>query len=125
MLELYVYKYDINNNSIYTYNVFDHYRFEEEVLETLHKDLTYDKFSKRLRSIAVYFFWCKTEHEIVITSFPPYINKKEAKRIGKEDIKYRTHVTLDCGKKIDIYSQLQLNWDRFVDYVWNAKNKGM
>ena len=125
MLEWYVYKYDINNNSIYTYNVFDHYRFEEEVLETLHKDLTYDKFSERLRSIAMYFFWCKAEHEIVVTSFPPYINAKEAKRISKENVKYRTHVALDCGIKVDIYSQLQLNWDAFVNYVWNAKNKGM
>lgn len=21
--------------------------------------------------------------------------------------------------KIDIYSQLKLNWDRFIDYLWN------
>lgn len=21
--------------------------------------------------------------------------------------------------KIDIYTQLKLNWDRFVDYLWN------
>ncbi len=25
-----------------------------------------------------------------------------------------------CKKKIDVFDQLSLNWDRFVDYCWNA-----
>lgn len=27
------------------------------------------------------------------------------------------------ARKIDIYNQLNLNWNKFVDYVWSFKNK--
>lgn len=118
-----VYRYDINSQRIYQYNVFNHGRFLEEVKAIKTKDK--DEFSEKLRMIAMYYFWSKAEHEIVITSFPPYINKDEVSRIVSEsdNYKYIMHVNLDRGEKIDIYNQLQMNWEHFVDYVWNNRRK--
>lgn len=52
----------------------------------------------------MYWFWSKCEYEIVIS---PWVgrNKEEAE------------------VKIDIYDQVMLNFNRFVDYCWSFKEK--
>lgn len=124
-LTWYVYRHNINKNQIYKYNIFDHGRFSEEVYELLNKhEMTYEEFSEKLRCSLMYYFWCKAEHEIVITSFPPYIDKKEFNRLSSEEFRVCSDVRLRCGEKIDIYEQIRMNWDVFVDYVWNSKKRG-
>lgn len=124
-LTWYVYRHNINKDQIYKYNIFDHGRFSEEVYELISKrDMTYEEFSEKLRCSLMYYFWCKAEHEIVITSFPPYIDKKEFDRISSEESRILSNVRLRCGEKIDIYAQVRMNWDVFVDYVWNSKKRG-
>ena len=120
-----VYRYNINHNTIYVFNVFTHYSFAKDVLDIMNRNLSYDEFSKELNSVALYYFCSKSEHEIVITSFPPYIDKKEINRITSEcDMHpYRTNVNLDNGMKVDIYQQLKLNWDHFVNYVWGVMKR--
>lgn len=116
-----VYRYDINKHEIYSFNVFDHGRFKDEILALLNTNISYDEFSEKVKHIAMYYYWCKSEHEIVITSFPPYISRKEADRIANENFNIRTHVNLERGSKVDIYDQLKMNWDKFIDYIWFAK----
>lgn len=121
----YVYRHNINKNQIYKYNIFDHGRFREEVYELLNKhEMTYEDFSEKLRCTLIYYFWSKAEHEIVITSFPPYIDKREFDRLSSEEFKVLPNVRLRCGEKIDIYEQVRMNWDVFVGYVWNSKKRG-
>lgn len=69
---------------------------------------------------------------MVITSFPPRIEPDELERLNneyKEDSKkyghppYSLHVKPTCGEKVDIYSQVMLNWDMFLEYMWNHKSK--
>lgn len=31
------------------------------------------------------------------------------------------HVNLSDADKIDVYDQIQLNWDEFVEYVWGFR----
>ena len=69
----------------------------------------------------MYYFWSKSEYEIVITSFPPYIDKKEIEKLTKTNKKIREAVNLDTGKKIDIFDQIMINQDKFIDYLWNNK----
>ena len=65
----------------------------------------------------------------MITSLLPYIDKKEFLRIKKEYDKrisegkefYREDVHLTVGYKIDVYTQVMMNWDKFIEYVWNNK----
>lgn len=125
VLEWNVFRYDCNTKKIVTYNVFNHSSFLANV-KKLRKDK--DTFSEQLRREVQYYFWSKSEHEIVIASWPVYISKDEYERITKEltaienrDRGFRVvNVSPTVGSKIDIYEQLMLNWDNFVEYTWNT-----
>ena len=49
----------------------------------------------------MYYFWCKSEYEIILS---PWCRSSK-----------------DEDKKIDIYTQVMANWNKFVDYVWSFK----
>lgn len=124
-----VYRYDINQRELEIYNVFEHYSFNSEVEKLLEKKISYEELYEELKSATMYYFWSKVEHEVFITEFPPYIDKDELDRLvsEKDQHPYRAHVNLESGDKIDIYGQLKLNWEQFVQYVWGfvkqKKNK--
>ena len=95
---------DFNGKNIVIYNVFHNYTFDEQLKKEFrryvrHKDL--EKLKTEIKSWAMYCFWSKCEYEIILTSFP---EKKDFKE-----------------KKVDVYQQLMLNWDSFVEYI--LKNK--
>ena len=113
-----VWRNDFNDKKIEVFNVFDHYRFREDVEKLMKSKPSYDELSEQLRKTAIYYFWSKCEYEVVVTSWPPRIGADEIQRIRNDSYPYGTHVKLEIGSKVDVYSQLQLNWDRFVDYVW-------
>ncbi len=114
-----VFREDINHREIEVFDVFHHASFNDDVVKLKKKKLSREEFAKELKSISMYYFWCKSEHEVVITSWPPYIDKEELDRINSEEKSYyRYNVRLTVGTKVDIYQQLSLNWDRFVDYVF-------
>ena len=98
----------------------------------LKEDITKEEFAEKLQRIVRYYYWCKAEWEVVITSWAPHIDKKELDRLNTEyeehykkwgKYPYSLCVELDVGKKVDIYSQVELNWDLFVDYIWGYKEK--
>lgn len=126
-----VFRYDINSNAICKYNIFSHSGFASDVCELLNQDIIKEDFEKILRRSLMYYFWSKCEYETVITSWPVYISKTELSRLNAEvkehDKKwgyqpYRINVEPDAGEKIDVYQQVMLNWDTFVDYVWSKRN---
>lgn len=125
-LSWFVFRYDINTNCIEQYDVFSHRKFTEEVKQTLKQKHEYDVFSEKMKSIVMYYFWCKCEYEIVITSFPPYINANEIQRIVDTNAAHKNtiiaSVSLDFAEKIDIFQQLMMNWKQFVSYVWSFKH---
>lgn len=121
-LSWFVFRYDINTNCIEQYDVFIHRKFTEEVMQALQQQHEYDVFSEKMKSIAMYYFWCKCEYEIVITSFPSYVNADEIDRIIKYKNRKRFDISLDCAEKIDIFQQLMMNWKQFVCYVWSFKH---
>lgn len=100
-MEWNVYYYDINRQKITTFNIFRHGRFREDVQEHLR---TYDdkaEFAEAVRKELSYYFWCKSEYEVLIRAW--------CGGNGKEEI------------KIDIYSQVMLNFNKFIDYLWSQK----
>lgn len=101
-MEWNVYYYDINKNQITTFNIFRHGRFREDVQDYLRTYATKTEFAERVERSLSYFFWCKSEYEILIRAW--------CGGSGKEEI------------KVDIYSQVMLNFDRFIDYLWSQKN---
>lgn len=51
----------------------------------------------------MYYFWSKCEWEIIISGWPPRDDFNDA--------------------KIDVYDQVKLNWDKFVDYTWDHRKE--
>lgn len=101
-LKWYVYRYNSNRKKIEEYNIFNHGSFMEDVSTLLQPGFSKDYFEHRLRALLQYYFWSKCEHEILISS--QFRDEKSA-------------------QKVDIYSQVRLNWDKFVNYVWSFRDK--
>lgn len=97
-MEWFVYRE--HNNKIEPWNVFDHYRFLEEIKQKLQTISDKDEFSYAIRTAAQYYFWSKVEYEILLYSMFSH----------------------ERPFKIDIYQQLRLNWPSFIDYIWNHKD---
>ena len=125
-----VFYHDINREKITTLNIFNHWKFAEDVQKSLKKFKDKDEFAEQLRRDLMYYFWSKCEYEVIITSFPAHITMDELDRLSEERAsckeKYgrepvRLSVCPDTGDKIDIYTQVMNNWDIFLDYVWNSK----
>ena len=66
-LEWNVFYHDMNKQKITTLNIFDHWRFAEDVQKSLKKFKDKDEFAAKLRSDLIYYFWCKSEYETVIS----------------------------------------------------------
>ena len=129
-LEYYVYYHNFNGKSIEKFNIFNHGRFLEDVKKDLKKYADKEEFSERLRGHLFYYYGSKCEWEVVITSWVPHITISELNRLNEERERtlkkynrepYSLYVNPDVGEKIDVYEQIMLNWDLFVDYVWSHK----
>ena len=131
-LEYYVYRHNFNDKRIEKFNIFNHSRFFEDVKKDLKMCEGKEEFAEKLRKNLAYYFWSKAEHEVIITSWVPHITMSELNRLNAECEKtlreynrepYSLYVNLDVGEKIDIYEQVRLNWDLFVNYVWLHKKR--
>ena len=98
MLEWNVIKYNINDKKLVKFNIFNHYRFYEDVKKLLKQYKNKNEFAEELKKDLMYYFWSKAEYGLL--SKDP--NETE---------------------KIDIYDQIILNYDRFVNYILDNKNE--
>lgn len=96
-----VFYYNMNSRQIERYNIFNHGGFRKGVEKLLEKYKTRDAFAEELQAELMYYFWCKSEWEIVIS---PWASN------GDEI-------------KVDIYHQVMNNWEPFVDYLWYHYNE--
>lgn len=101
-LEWYVYVFDVNSRHIYHMNIFNHGGFNRAV-KAIIRDQTevYDKetFASAVRGELMYYFWSKVEYEVMIS-----------------DVMFTENQA-----KIDVYDQILMNWDRFIDYLWQYR----
>lgn len=112
MLSWNVFYGDFNNRDIETYDIFDHWSFRLDCQKLLKKydkvfkkDGTFDRetFAEELRRDLMYYFWSKCEWEIILSHWPPSDRHREM--------------------KIDVFDQVRLNYDVFVDYVWSNRKE--
>lgn len=97
-----VYYHDINKPQIRPLNIFDHGGFAKDVQKLMKtKGLGKDEFAEEVRRDLMYYFWCKSEYEIVM----------------------RQWCGTECELKVDIYSQVMLNFDHFIDYLWRGAHE--
>ena len=103
-MEWNVYVENFNTRRIEKYNIFKHYSFLKDCVKFAKiKDITKQEFAEKVKRSLSYFFWCKCEWEIILSAWPP-----------REDFR---------EEKIDVYSQVCLNFDIFIDYLWNHKQE--
>ena len=114
-----------------TFNVFNSHRFMSRLTAICsEEDLTIEDFCSRVNSAALCAFWCKYEYEVGLVPFPPIISIDKYNDIKNQYNKHKQnynnepkflYATPDGFEKIDAYSQLQLNWDCFIKYVWDNR----
>lgn len=90
----------MNRGEVEATNIFDHWKFDEDVQADLRRCQRKSDFAERLRRNLFYYFGSKCEHEIIVSSWP-YTDK--------------------AACKIDIYQQVMLNFEIFCDYVWSKR----
>ena len=90
----------MSRGEFYEMNVFDHSSYNADLQKIMKKRPTRAELSEELRHITMYYFWSKCEYEIIISSWL-HCNRDDSPVM-----------------KIDVYDQLKMNWDNFVDYVW-------
>lgn len=131
---------NINRREIETYNIFNHRGFYEDLYKVTQKYKTASKvaikpaeskkcleeFKENLRHTLLYYFWSKCEWEIVMTSWPTYIEPSELQRLNAaflaDTTKYGHEprvldVDLKVGEKVDVYDQVMSNFEPFTEYV--------
>ena len=99
-----VFYYDINRRKINTFNIFEHGSFYRYIQKHLSDFKTKESFGKRLKSELMYYFWAKSEWEILISPWCGGDRERDA-------------------VKVDVYEQVMQNFDVFLDYTWNHRDE--
>jgi len=118
---------DPNKKQIVTYNVLNKTIVEEIINRTLGVN-DKDQFAEEVKHIIMYYYWSRSEWEVVIVDWPPHITNEELNKLNLEQEKYYQQYgkyaysntfSPTVGKKVDVYDQVNLNWNIFIDYLWN------
>lgn len=119
-----VYVSSFNDRKIEVRNVFElSSRFDDSL-----KRIRYNKkkqkypflneeFKNDLKIALQSAYWSKCEYEICLTDLFQVIEAAQLEKM-KEKRRFYT-VDVVGSRKIDVYEQVMLNWDLFVEYVWN------
>lgn len=128
-LKYFVYNEDGSGN-IVKYNVLNDV-FVEQYLKPLkksykkglkngEKEINLKKyFAEEFKNSLFYQYWGRAEYEVVVTTWPPFVEKSEIDNLAsnKDGIKYRKTVNLSFAEKVSAYDQIMINFDVIVDYV--------
>lgn len=92
-----VWNYNMNKNKIERFNIFDHSSFYKQCIKNykqFQKDKDWENFEKEIHHNIFYYYWCKSEYEVLIRAW--------CGGNGKEEV------------KVDVYNQITMNWDMFI-----------
>ena len=98
-MEWNVFYFDANSQKIKTYNVLNEgIRKEIKKLKKKYKD-SKKEFSEKLETTLRYYYCSKAEWEIILSAW-----------VGGDGSEQT---------KIDVWNQIHLNWEKFLDYCWD------
>jgi hypothetical protein len=136
MLTWKVKRFDCNRQEIVDYDIL---RYREDFIRRLKKiSNNREEFSERLRSQMMYYYWSKSEHELLISIkvdkviLSPWCGcrdpEKASIQVYDEAFDWLIFANYHLGRqwycnkaKIDIYDQLSWKWDELVDYCWYTR----
>ena len=133
-LEWNVYRYNMNSKKIEKYNIFKHIKLCEYLEKARKKCKTREEFIEDMRKELMYYFWSKSEYELIIEMAEdgfvylyPWCSCKDPEEckldVSESDDWYDFgdyHVSRQrygCEAKIDIYDQVMWQWEKFCNYV--------
>lgn len=136
------YYYSINRDEIKEFNIFDHWRFKEDVQKLAKKRIKKEDFKEKLRRELLYYFWSKCEWELVIEVaennhifLKPWCGCKEPDKV-RIDVtddnsfnwkdfaeKHISQQIYNNEAKIDVYDQVFYVWEDFAEYVWKNRKE--
>lgn len=95
-----VFRDDWNARRIQRYNIFEHTSFVIDCADEIKKHKNeYFQLEIQIRRTLMYYFWAKCEMEVIISDFPRG----------------------EIEEKVDVYSQVMMNWDVFYAYFWEHR----
>lgn len=130
--------HDVNADKIKYYDIL---KYRQDFIKKLKKKCaTKEEFSTKMRSECMYYFWSKTEWEVVVEVdesgrvwLSPWVGSRNNERTDvtdREDFDWKGFAAEHIGKqiyknkaKIDVFSQLEYVWDDFVTYLWTTRLK--
>jgi len=123
---------DSKTGNFKSYNIFVYPDFRISMENHFKRQYPQERFLSELDQEIHHYFRAKIEWEIFITAWPPHINSGEISRIiseyhinrsSEQALPERINVNTTKWHKIDVYSQLRANWERFADYLWSENQK--
>lgn len=96
-----VYYYDFNSRTIKVRNILKSQNVIKAIIDATKKHSEKEDFGEEIRKTLMYHFWARAEYEVLIRGWCSAKDEQEM--------------------KIDIYEQIKINWDAFLDYVWNSR----
>lgn len=86
----------------------------------------FEEFKEGVKTALMVCYWGKCEYEVVVTNWPTRVDGDEIDRLAEEKASriekwgkfYGTSVKLENSRHIDIYEQVQMNWEQFIEYLW-------
>ena len=110
------------NNKVVWQNLFELSNSFNQDLKKIYKmTLTKERFEELIK-VALLTFWSRVEYEVLVTNFPCYVELKDVvdayNEITSGKSRYRTQINIPSNK-IDVYEQVVMNWDIFINYLWN------
>lgn len=117
-----------SSSKVEKYDIFQHHAFREDIDTLIKQKLPRAEFEEMLRRKLSYYFWGKVEWEITAAPYPTYVTYEEFDRVSDEVKAFilqndrfppRRQLDVEGAIRLDVYEQVTLNWDTFVDYIWN------
>lgn len=105
-MEWNVFWHNPNSKTLELFNVLNHGGIIADLskyFKDLHKGKKVEEFKEFLRRTTMYYFWSKCEYEVLIYPWPNHDS--------------------DVPTKVDVYWQLQMNFQQFADYVWEHREE--
>ena len=103
MLKWNTIRYD--NGKIEYFNIFKNILFKEAIEEIFRTpEQSREEIEEKVKRKAQWQFWSRCEYEVIISEWPP----------SSKDKNY----------KLDVFEQLEANWERFMDYIYDCYCSG-
>lgn len=112
-----VYRFSLAGDKVVVYNIFNHLGFADGMQKIIKKKYDRSAFANEVKSELIYHFCGKYQHEITISKTANDEPNDENEILVSH---YPRYSDSKYDMRIDVYEQVMLNFDAFIDYIYKA-----